>query len=174
MALSRWVRWAALLGILAALAALALLPSGPASETLVALAGPEKVELTLADLQALPAIEREGSYQNSYGNWSTPARYRGVPLDVLVGGRFPKLWPGEITVVGADGYRITFTVDRLEDADYPVVLAYAKDGLTPPAWEEGPRIAVLPEGGRVSNEDYEAESAGAYWVRNVVRLELEW
>ncbi len=173
MALSRRVRWSAFLGALLVLAALALLRTGrPPEELLVVLAGPHEIRLTLADLQSLPTEEGEGSYQNRYDSWSASAFYRGARLKALVQHYFPELWPSRITVVAADGYRVDFSVDRLEDPVFPVVLAFEKDGLIPPAWREGPQIAVLPAGGRVSNEAYDAESAGAYWVQNVVRLEI--
>ncbi len=166
------MRWAAFVGLLAVLAGLALLRSGRPTEALVVLAGPEEVELTLTALQDLPTVERDGSYQNRYGNWSPPARYRGVLLEELVRRHFPELWPREVTVVAEDGYRVTFSVEQLVDPRHPVVLAYAKDGLNPPAWDEGPQIALLSEEGRVSNEAYGAESVGAYWVQSVVRLEF--
>jgi len=52
-----------------------------------------------------------------------------------------------------------------------VVLAYALDGVEPPTWEDGLRIAVLPED--VSNAEYRADSAGAFWVKNVIRIVIE-
>ncbi len=173
MAVSGRLRWVVFLGVLAVWAGLAVLRSGPSPEPLVTVAGPEEVGLSLGELRALPELERDGSYQNRYGNWSTPARFRGVLLQDLVRHLFPELRPREVTVVADDGYRVAFSADRLDDPHYPVVLAYSRDGLSPPVWEEGPQIAVLPEDGRVSNEDYGAESAGAYWVQNVARLELE-
>ncbi len=172
MAVGRWVRWALFLGLLAGLGLFVLLRSGPQASPLVLLTGAGEAALSLADLQALPAMDREGSFQNQYGNWSTPARYRGIPLLTLAEALRGGLRPAEVVVVAEDGYRVTFSRDRLMNPDHPVVLAYAKDDRMPPAWEEGPQIAVLPEGGRVSNEAYGVASAGAYWVRNVVQLEF--
>ncbi len=172
MALVRWVRWALFVGLLAGLCLFVLLRSGPKASPLVLLTGAGEVALSLAELQALPYVEREGSFQNQYGNWSTPARYRGVPLLVLADELRSGFRPTEVVVVAEDGYRVVFPLHRLSDPDYPVVLAYAKDGRVPPQWEQGLKIAVLPEGGRVSNEAYGVTSAGAYWVQNVVRMEF--
>lgn len=66
-----------------------------------------------------------------------------------------------------------FSTDRLYDPDYLVVLAYALGGVEPPAWEDGLRIAVLPEDGDVSNAEYRTDSAGAFWVKNVARIVIE-
>jgi len=172
VAVRRPVRWGLFVGVLLVLGVLAVLRSGAPPESLVTVLGPEEVGLSLSELRDLPALEREGSYQNQFENWSTPARYRGVPLSELLGHVYPEHQPESVTVVARDGYRLTLSRERLTDPRYPVVLAYAKDGATPPEWEEGPRIAVLPEDGRVSNDEYGAESAGAYWVRGVVRLEV--
>ncbi len=172
MAIRRPVRWGVFVGVLLVLGGLAVLRSGSPQETLVTVVGPEEVGLSLSELRALPALEQEGSYQNQFENWSTPARYRGVPLLELLAHLYPELQPESVTVVASDGYRLSLSRERMNDPRYPVVLAYAKDGVAPPAWEEGPRIVVLPEDGRVSNDEYGAESAGAYWVRDVVRLEV--
>ena len=79
--------------------------------------------------------------------------------------------PNQI-VIANDGYTIEVERCRVEDPDYPMILAYAYDGVEVPSWEMGFRIAVLPEDGTVSNEEYGVESAGSYWVKNVVRLVL--
>jgi hypothetical protein len=78
-----------------------------------------------------------------------------------------------IDVVARDGYRVSIERRRVEDPDYPVVLAYAKDGVAVPTWEDGFRIAVLPVDGRVSNEEYDAGSAGSYWVKKANRIVLQ-
>jgi hypothetical protein len=68
---------------------------------------------------------------------------------------------------------VTIERARVEDEEYPMVLAYAFNGVEVPAWTDGFRIVVLPEDGRISNEEYAATSAGSYWVKNVVRLTLQ-
>ncbi|MGC9529995.1 MAG: hypothetical protein ACP5G2_05175 [Candidatus Bipolaricaulaceae bacterium] len=172
MAINRTVRWVLFLGAFLGLAVYALLRPGPSGPR-VTLTGPQSaLEVTVDDLASLPHVERAGSYQNLYGNWAGHGVYRGVPLLLLGQRHFPDVPLGTVTVVGADGYQVDFSRPRLQDPDYPVVLAYARDGRRPPAWEDGPRIAVLPADGGVSNAEYGAESAGAFWVKNVVEIEF--
>lgn len=125
---------------------------------------------SLGDLKRLPALERPGRYQNQFGNWRDEGIYTGVMLRDLLGAEVNY---DTLVVVASDGYRLEITRDRVDDPKYPMILAYALDGAEVPTWEEGPRIAVLPEDGAVSNEEYSAVSAGSFWVRNVVRLILE-
>ncbi|MEN6369156.1 MAG: hypothetical protein ABFD77_05600 [Thermotogota bacterium] len=142
----------------------ALSPRGPAVE--VSFPSGATRTLTLAALRRLPTLTRQGEYQNQFGNWRDAGAYSGVRLtDILQGVDY-----ATVDVVAADGYRVSIERKRVEDAGYPVVIAYAKDGVSVPTWEDGFRIAVLPEDGRVSNEEYDAVSAGSYWVKNVVRL----
>ena len=142
----------------------ALSPRGPAIE--VVLPSGTTRTVTLGALRRLPSLTRRGEYQNQFGNWRDAGMYSGVRLvDILDGINYEA-----VDVVAADGYRITIERARVENPDYPVVLAYAKDGVPVPIWKDGFRIAVLPEDGRVSNEEYDAASAGSYWVKNVARL----
>jgi hypothetical protein len=155
------------------LALYALLRNPGPPEPAIVLEGPQAIHVTLRELRELPAIEREGTYQNLYGNWRDHGVYKGVPLPTLIEAYFGDLVVTGVTVIGRDGYQVQFPAGRLYDPDYPVVLAYALDGVEPPAWEDGPRIAVLPEDGDVSNAEYRADSAGAFWVKNVVRIVVE-
>jgi hypothetical protein len=77
-----------------------------------------------------------------------------------------------VEAVAKDGYRVTIERWRVEDSQFPMILAFSLDGVEVPDWEDGFRIAVLPEEGDVSNEEYGVESAGSYWVKQVVRLVL--
>jgi len=126
--------------------------------------------LSLEDFKRLPALERPGTYQNQFGNWRDGGVYTGVLLSDLLG---VDTSYETLIVVASDGYRLEMARDRIDDPDYPMILAYAFDGVEVPAWAQGPRIAVLPESGAVSNEDYGVVSAGSFWIRNVVRLILE-
>jgi len=145
----------------------ALLAPGPGVE-LVRADGSVRT-IRLAELRRLPSIERIGRYQNQYGNWRDEGVYTGVPLTVLFEGeRYDAA-----TVEAADGYRAELPRWRIDDPDYPIVLAYALDGREVPAWADGYRIAVLPEGGGVSNAEYGLESAGSVWVKNIVRVVLQ-
>jgi hypothetical protein len=145
----------------------ALEPRGPALR-IVLLTGEEQ-RVDLSQLLRLPTVSRRGESQNQYGNWRDAGTYTGVLLCDLFGAATYK----EVEVVAADGYRVAIDRARVENADYPIVLAYAFNGVRVPAWADGFRVVVLPEDGRVSNEEYEATSAGSYWVKNVVRLTLQ-
>ncbi|MCR4392563.1 MAG: molybdopterin-dependent oxidoreductase [Candidatus Acetothermia bacterium] len=173
MAVSRWTRLvlfgAGFLGLAAYAIVRSLAPAGP---TLV-LEGPRTVRVTLAELTALPAIEREGAYQNQYGNWRDAGRYRGVALTVLLERYFPGVRVTQVRVEGADGYTVELPEERVYDPAYPLVLAYAMDGREIPEWPDGPRLVILPEQGRVGNAEYGVDSVGAFWVKTVVRILVE-
>jgi hypothetical protein len=142
----------------------ALSPRGPAIE--IVLPSGTIRTLTLATLRRPPTLTRQGEYQNQFGNWRDAGIYKGVRLTDLIG----DVDYETIDIVARDGYRVSIERRRVENSDYPVVLAYEKDGVAVPTWEDGFRVAVLPEDGRVSNEEYDATSAGSYWVKNVARL----
>jgi len=125
--------------------------------------------ITLFQMKELPFLTRDGSYQNQYGNWRDHGTYSGVLLSDLVQDHDYS----SLEAVAEDGYRVTIARSRVEDSDYPMVLAFRMDGVDVPDWSDGFRIAVLPEDGGVSNVDYEAESAGSYWVSHVIRLILQ-
>ena len=125
--------------------------------------------LTQSDLDRLPGFEREGEVQNQFGNWRDKGLYSGVRLLDLPG------FDGDyvsIIAFASDGYRVEIDRWRIEDASYPMVLALTLDGLAAPDWEDGPRIVVLPDDGRVSNEEAGLSSAGSLWIKNVTRLIL--
>jgi hypothetical protein len=134
----------------------------------IALATGAERKIDLASLQRLPQISRYGEVQNQFGNWRDAGTYTGVLLtDLLNDASY-----GTLDVVAEDGYRVTINRSRVEDGEYPMVLAYAFDGVPVPAWEDGFRVVVLPDDGRVSNEEYGAASAGSFWVKNVARIVL--
>ena len=125
--------------------------------------------ITLSQMKRLPSLTRTGTYQNQFGNWHDEGVYTGVCLADLVG---TVTEHEAIRVIASDGYAIEVERRRVEDLDYPMILAYAYDGVEVPSWEMGFRIAVLPEDGTVSNEQYGVESAGSYWVKNVEQIVL--
>jgi len=145
----------------------ALSPRGPAIEVVLPSGATRTV--TLAALRRFPVLTRQGEYQNQFGNWRDAGTYTGVRLSDLIG----DVAYATVEVVAADGYDASVDRARVEDPEYPVVLAYAFNGVEVPEWSDGFRIAVLPEDGRVSNEEYDAISAGSYWVKSVVRLTLQ-
>jgi hypothetical protein len=142
-------------------------PRGPTLR--IALKTGEERTIGLSQLRRLPVLTRRGEYQNQYGNWRDGGTYTGVLLRDLLGAADYE----DVEVVAADGYRVTIDRSRVEDAEYPMVLAFAFDGVPVPAWPDGLRLVVLPEDGRVSNDEYRAVSAGSYWAKNVHRLVLE-
>ena len=143
---------------------------GPAGTAiaLVAADGRER-QIRGRQIEAMPRLCRRGSYENQFGNWRDEGEYCGVLLLELIGSDAAY---ASVRVVAEDGYSVEIDRQRIEDADYPVVLAMSFDGQTVPGWADGYRIAVLPEDGGVSNADYRTDSAGSYWVKNVARIEL--
>ena len=127
-------------------------------------------KVSLAKMKRMPILVREGTYQNQFDNWRDQGTYTGVRLIDLIGSAVDYR---SIRVIAADGYELAIERERVEDPDYPMILAYAFDGLEVPTWEMGFRIAVLPEDGAVSNAEYNAVSAGSFWVKNVVRIILQ-
>jgi len=124
--------------------------------------------VALSEINGHALIERQGAYQNQFGNWGGDGVYKGVLLRALL----PQIYD-RVVIVAADGYRVMIERDRIEDTAYPIVFATCVDGTCVPDLVDGFRIAVLPKDGRVSNAEYGVESAGSYWVRDIVRIEIE-
>jgi len=142
-------------------------PAGPSIE--IVDADGRTRTATTREIAAFEPLCRRGSYENQFGTWRDEGEYCGVLLAELIGADAAY---ESVIVVAADGYRAEIERWRIEDAQYPVVLATSFDGRTVPDWSDGYRVAVLPEDGDVSNAEYGAESAGSFWVKNVVRLIL--
>ncbi len=126
--------------------------------------------VTLPMMKRMPTLKREGTYQNQFNNWRDKGTYTGVRLSDLIGSEVDYT---SIRVVAADGYDLSIDRERVEDPDYPMILAYAFDDVEVPAWQMGFRIAVLPEDGAVSNAEYNTTSAGSFWVQNVTKIILQ-
>ncbi len=122
--------------------------------------------ITLSEMKKMPLLTREGNYENQYGNWGGQGIYSGVLLTDLIGDHVYT----SLEVVAEDGYRLTIDRHCVENSEYPMILAFRMDGVEVPDWDDGFRIAVLPEDGSVSNDEYGVESAGSYWVKRVSRL----
>jgi hypothetical protein len=176
MGMRRGIRLAYLIGFLALIVAVVVPivvrwvvpPGGPAIEIIDAI-GRQRV-ITLREIGRLPRLCCRGSYQNQFGNWRDEGEYCGALLTELLGAEAEY---ASIAVVAEDGYRVEIERERIEDPDYPIVLAFSLGGQAVPDWSDGYRIAVLPVDGGVSNAEYGVESAGSYWVKNVVRLILQ-
>ncbi len=131
--------------------------SGPSIEVVPATGPPRTVYLS--EMLSMPAIERNGSFQNSYGNIRGQGEYRGVriaDLIELVGG----MTEDQILIINStDGYSQRFTYSNV----YPnvtqyqyqgdMVLAYQYNGTMIPEYQDGPRLMFLPEDGCFSNDD---------------------
>ncbi|TFG31153.1 hypothetical protein EU528_06940 [Candidatus Thorarchaeota archaeon] len=164
-----------------------LQPSGnDSSNYFVTIAGPNEMSrnVTLSEMLLLDTISRNSSYQNTYGNVGGIGIYTGVrvaSLLDLIGGMNNSQ---TLRVVAEDGYSQSFNRSKvypnetIHDIQGDMILAYQYEGLTIPDYEDGFRLAFLPEDGYYSNEDANATTdpnpaaAGPQWVSNVVRLEL--
>ena len=134
-------------------------------------------------------IEGASSYQNQYGNIGGEGNYAGIKVSDLIelaGG----MDEGDVLRVEAtDGYYQDFGyLNVYPDEAYlsvqgTMILALEYDTVGIPKWQDGPRIVMLAADGLYSNDDcdqtsYENQiddsylSAGARWVKNVVKLTI--
>ncbi|NLA12220.1 MAG: hypothetical protein GX883_08855 [Firmicutes bacterium] len=157
----------------------------------LAVTGPSgDLVFTAAELAELAVLEQELEFQNRLENYRGQGFYRGVPVSVLLeeaGG----MKPGDILMVHAlDGYAQAYAYENVypescgwEERQGQMALAVEYEGMTLPEWAEGYRIAFFPEDGVYDNEDCALtsaegqgwniyESAGARWVKTVIRLEV--
>jgi hypothetical protein len=137
--------------------------------------------LNLTELQEMTALTGYSSYQNRLGFWRDAGNYTGVAVKDLVellGG----MQPGDtITVTSSDDYDTTYSYNNVYN-DWPdtsvqgdMILAYEYEGNLTPAWEEGLRIAFLPDDEEYSNNDsamtttldQTTSSAGSRWAKYV-------
>ena len=140
--------------------------------------------VTLAEMMLMDSVSGNSSYQNTYGNVRGAGVYKGVKVSDLVdlvGGMDEN---HVVRVISADDYSQTFERSKV----YPnltilnlqgdMILAYEYDGIAVPAYEDGARLAFIPEDGYYSNADANATTepdpagAGPQWVSNVVRIEI--
>jgi len=170
-------RWPYVIAFLLIIVAVVILPvvvrtakqaRSPAIEILRVNGSTERI--TLLQMKQMPVIARRGTYQNQFGNWRDEGLYAGVRLMDLIPSDLDYT---SIVCTSCDGYTIEIERARVEDSDYPMLLAYAFDSTEVPYWRLGFRIAVLPEDGNVSNEEYNVSSAGSYWVKNVDQIALK-
>lgn len=142
--------------------------------------------MSLDELKEMDAVTGTVSFQNRFDNWNEPAEYRGVALSSLV----PDMEPTDVLEVTAEdgfsqkfSYRQIFPSETNRNIQGDIILAYSRDGVSVPDWEDGPMIAVLPEDERFSNTDLmmtrslvsdynHQSSAGSLWVKNVNEIGL--
>lgn len=134
------------------------------------------VELTMADLKAMPAHEGWGGIKNSVGNITPPEMYKGVLLKDLVdlvGGIDES---SGVNVVAEDGYAMTLAYDQIYDGrfitydpgtgdetdaggEFVSVIAYEVNGEPLPVKSDGVlRLVVL---GEKNNQ----VTDGHWWVK---------
>lgn len=140
--------------------------------------------VTLSDMLAMTTVSGNSSYQNTYGNIRGGGIYTGVrvsDLVDLVGGMGEN---DSLRIVADDDYSQSFERSKV----YPnstylgiqgeMILAYSFNGTAVPNYEEGFRVAFIPEDGYYSNADANETTdpnpvaAGPQWVSNVVRIEV--
>ncbi len=140
--------------------------------------------VTLTEMLAMTSVSEYGSYQNSYGNVRGQGDYTGVKIaDLvnLVGGMAEN---ESLRVTASDEYSMTFGYYKVfPNASFlaiqgDMILAYEYNGTMVPDYEDGFRIAFLPDDGYYSNADANATTnpnpagAGPQWVSNVVKIEV--
>ena len=140
--------------------------------------------VTLSEMMMMDSVTRNSSYQNTYGNVRGVGVYTGVNVSDLldlVGGVDEG---DQVRIVASDGYSQTFERSKV----YPnssiwnyqgyMILAYEYQGLTVPEYEDGLRLAFLPDDGYYSNADANASTepdpaaAGPQWISNVVKIQV--
>jgi predicted phosphodiesterase len=148
------------------------------------------VNLTFEELLGMTQVEGNSSYDNLYGNPGGTGNYSGVEVSQLVdlvGG----MTVGQVLrVTASDGYYQTFGYGNVfpnatwSGLQGKMILALGFDGLVTPTWQDGPRLAMLPQDGLYSNSDCQLTSypgqgyniyasAGARWVKNVDTISIE-
>ena len=146
-------------------------------------------EFTLGELSLLPTIESHSSFENQFGNLRGQGSLRSCVKSTLldcVGG----IQPGQTLVVTcSDGYSQEFSYDNVHpspewaEIQGTMLIAYEKDGDSPPDWQEGPRLVFAPPDGIYSNDDcaqtsspdqgwHVYKSAGGRWARFVSEIEV--
>jgi|GEM_PF-882298 len=141
----------------------------------------------LNDLLSMDFIEREGSFQNQFGNWRANGVYRGVLAADLIGTVGGMSEDDTLRIEARDGYSQDFCYRNVypdptwHEIQGDFIIAYAFNGEFVPDWADGLRSAFLPEDGQYSNEDCKAtscsgqgwnayQSAGARFVSDVVTI----
>jgi len=140
--------------------------------------------VTLTEMLAMTSVSEYGSYQNSYGNVRGQGDYTGVKIADLVNLVGGMLENETLRVTASDEYSMTFGYYKVfPNASFlaiqgDMILAYEYNGTMVPDYEDGFRIAFLPDDGYYSNADANATTnpnpagAGPQWVSNVVKIEV--
>jgi hypothetical protein len=155
--------------------------TAPATGVGLKIVGPSGTkELSLVDLQAMPATTGWGGWKNKLDKITGPSSYQGVLLSDLV-----KLVGGgtSVTILASDGYGQTLTAAQLTgqmDMYAPstgasvagvseklrLIIAYSKDGAALDS-EHGPLCLAFV------SEAKDQVTDGAAWVRMVAEIDVE-
>ena len=169
-----------------ALAALVMFqPSNTPSDSFVEVLGTGTSQnVTLSEMLLMESVTGNSSYQNSYGNVRGAGIYTGVNISDLVDLVGGMADDDVLRVSAADGYSQTFerakvypNTTTFEIQGY-MILAYEFNGSTIPDYEEGFRLAFIPEDGYYTNADANdttdpnPSGAGPQWVSNVAKIEV--
>jgi len=167
----------------------------PARRDIVTVVGPKgQIVLDSGELQELyNAYKMDGnaSFENQYGNINGKGEYAGIPIRSLlkqVGGMTEN---NRLLIQSVDGYQQSFSYQNVypesagwQETQGEMILALSCNGEKLPQWKDGYRIVFLTADGLYSNKDCELtsapgegwneyQSAGARWIRYVVKLEVK-
>jgi DMSO/TMAO reductase YedYZ molybdopterin-dependent catalytic subunit len=157
----------------------------PKAEPVLEVTGPGGTkQLTMADVQALPAVEGQAGIKTSTGKITPPSLFKGVAITELanlVGGLDPSMG---INVVAEDGYAMTLSYDQVTNGDFvaydpgtgdekkekeplQVIIAYANNGQPLPKDSDGNfrLVIVTPKNDQVTD--------GHWSVKWVNKIELK-
>lgn len=142
------------------------------------------LNVTLSDMLLMESVIGNSSYQNTYGNVRGQGIYTGVNISDLVDLVGGMADDDILKVTAGDGYSQTFERAKV----YPnsttfeiqgyMILAYEYNGSIVPDYEEGFRLAFIPEDGYYTNADANdttdpnPSGAGPQWVSNVSKIEV--
>lgn len=150
----------------------------------------DDIVVSLSSERAIAEIEGESSYQNQLGNYTGQGLYRGVAVRDLLALTGGMKKDDTLIVHSLDGYSQSFAYENVypetcgwEEKQGEMILATSFNNIRVPQWQDGYRIAFLSADGIYDNNDCEQtsavgqgwhtyQSAGARWVKNVVRLEV--
>jgi len=145
--------------------------------------------LRYSQLEGLPSVSGNATFENRMGNWDEPANYEGVLLSRLVEEAGGMAAGDVLRVTSTDGYVQEYSYYNVyPDSDLhsiqgDLILALLMDGKSVPDWVEGPRTVFLPGDGKFGNEDarytsalgqgyFLNPSAGGRMARNVWRIDI--
>lgn len=146
-------------------------------------------QIGLSELLLLDSISGLSSFQNSFGNWRGFGNYTGITfanlIDLIGGIETNQI----IRVTAKDGYYQDYCYENVfpnqtwKGIQGLMILSFKYNDTLIPNWDEGPRVAFLPNDSRYSNEDclFTSDvnqggniyySAGARWIRLVNKITI--